>query len=76
MSGKAKTIRAWAVVCASGRFHRGEHKAHRLYVRDGDADAFVRSWDHPAWPKPCGPHTVVPLVGTFTPKASKRTGGA
>ena len=64
-------IRAWAVVCASGRFHRRDHERHRLViveeaakVRQLGCDSFMGD--------PCGPHTVVPLTGVYTVKGEKK----
>jgi hypothetical protein len=67
--GKAKTIRAWQVVCADGIPHgeihrfKGEARAHLARAKDSSCNEWY------------GPHVVVELTGTFTPKASKRVTG-
>ena len=60
--------RAWAIVCASGKFHRVEHKGHRLYVTEEDADRMA-NW-HDLIRLKCGPHKV--LTGTFRPSPRRK----
>lgn len=56
---KARTVRAWAVVCGDGQI--------RAPIENTKAGAL--SWFGQA--DDCGPHTVIPLTGTFTPQSKK-----
>jgi hypothetical protein len=74
-------VKAWAVVCASGKIHEYDNgQTYRLLVyTDAGARGEARKQvgfmnDHiTAVPDyRCGPHTVIPLTGTFAPKKGKR----
>lgn len=82
MSVKPRTVRAWAIYCADGGIHEyygGE--SYRLLVyeqksrgkTDGAAPMAKFMRDHPDVPdwNECGPHRVVTLTGTFTPKEKR-----
>lgn len=58
---KKRTVRAWGIACDDGGFHRVEHKGHRLYVKEADADRMAK-W-HDLIRLKCGPHSVLPLRG-------------
>jgi hypothetical protein len=63
-----RPVKAWAVVCASGKIHDPFSLERtgiwaRMLVTQIEKGTGLR--------EACGPHTVVPLTGTFAPKKGK-----
>lgn len=65
MSAKARTIKAWAVVDSCGK--RCDNTDELFYDNRPQARFAAADTDCP-----CGPHTVVPLTGTWVPPKGKR----